>query len=516
MDLFKNTLKQLKKIWSNSDINQRAIFIGLPALTLALIIGVGWFSSRPQYIPLNSGDLTVSQASELKSKLDARNIPNKLNFAGSKILVPTNRRSEALLAVGDDIQVASSPGFAPGILNPPAKEELARIQKQRQLAETLKRMPAIESADVLLAIPAEDPFESFREPTTASVVLTLNSGKRFGRRQANSVIAIVSRAVEGLLPENITVSDHLGNMFTKDASGSDAEIASRLEYQRSYEAMLVAKTEDMLTKWLGPNKATVQISADIDFTRMTTAGEQFDTSGNLKSSEDITTTKKQTIGQQGAAGVAANGNAGGGGAGNSSPVLENTETQNTVYVYPKRTQTVEKLPGELKRLTVAAIVDLSSDAVGADPAATGTAATDPKEVTVAMVEANIKSAIGFDDVRDEISVIDAPLIGAQMLDTPAPFPVWEVVQMVLRNGSLGLASLLAFVFGMKMLKQVKPITITTTKSSDADRAKALNEISKQAQENPEVMAKVLSAFLDKSDAAANQDEAAGTTAKKAA
>ena len=61
---------------------------------LSVIVGVGVWSAQPEYVLLAT-DLSPKDAAEIKSKLDAEGVSNKLNYSGSAVLVPKQDFSRA-------------------------------------------------------------------------------------------------------------------------------------------------------------------------------------------------------------------------------------------------------------------------------------------------------------------------------------------------------------------------------------------------------------------------------------
>ena len=100
MSFFKSVYEQIKSQWERLETAQRVLFSAIAAFAVIAVVSIGWWSSRPQYIPL-AENLSPSRMAELKTALDAKGIPNKMNFSGSGILVPSSRVNEGRVAAGD-------------------------------------------------------------------------------------------------------------------------------------------------------------------------------------------------------------------------------------------------------------------------------------------------------------------------------------------------------------------------------------------------------------------------------
>jgi flagellar M-ring protein FliF len=149
------------------------------------------------------------------------------------------------------------------------------------------------------------------------------------------------------------------------------------DYKERVEQNLGAKVEDMLTTVLGPGRATVRVSAVIDMTSVNLVTETYDPTGKV--------TKKEEI--------------------KSNSETKKDETILTEYVVGKKVEQKVALPGEIKSLKVAAVVDLSPDvAADANQAEAGTEVA--KIMQLADVENLIKNALGLEQT-DALTVIDA-------------------------------------------------------------------------------------------------------------
>ena len=309
--------------------------------------------------------------------------------------------------------------------------------------------------------------------------------------QAQSIINDVAFAVEGLAPENVSLTDTLGTIYRHE-SGIGGGVVSRLDYELRKEMELVSSAESILVGILGPGKAIVRIDVEMDFTGKILKEEFYDPESSVKESERISTrTGKSTGGQvAGVAGVDSNtGRTGVSGGRDGEETSE--EEIDIKFATGKTTQTTEQVPGDIKRLTVAAAVDLSQQ----DGETEISDALDQ-----AKVEAIIKQAVGFDASRgDTIEVTVSSLLGMADAVPSAPEPsIWEQIHEPLEMVSLGLAALVACVFGLLVLRRLKPVVIekSTPSALDTQLAHRVSHLSRVAQDDPDAVAKVLSAWLD--------------------
>ena len=67
---------------------------------------------------------------------------------------------------------------------------------------------------------------------------------------------------------------------------------------------------------------------------------------------------------------------------------------------------------------------------------------------------------------------------------------------LVRNASLGIASLVALVLGYAVLKRIRPLPGSSAPAEESSRG--LETLGSLAEENPEVVARLLTAWLDES------------------
>lgn len=497
MDFLNKLTSQLLSLWNRWSITQRAGMVVALAASAATIVGVSFWATTPEYVFL-SDHLSPQQAAEAVSTLETNNISYRLNYSGSAISVSRKDLSRARLALKDIAVVGGDEPAAvsEGIWSDPTLHQ-ARMTRnlEQRLARTIMQMNSVRSATVHLTQGESSPFVRDRTAAKASVILDLQPKAVFSGADARGIVALVAHSVENLTPENVTVLDTAGRLLSS-AQGVDADVTGQLSYRNHLEADLASKAETILTQMLGPGRAVVRVTADIDFTATQRKEIRYDPESKVKVSETIHS-ESQAGGSRpsgGPAGAASNLDplvfkSGSGGAANK------VESNTTTYENAKTEDTVHQAPGRITRLTVAAVVQLPQAPAAADGQAAATAA-----VTRDQVENIIKQAVGFDSSRsDAIEVVSAPLTGnADLFQPPPSGSSWQDYTPLLRNISLALGSLVALVLGLMVIRRMQPIVVETESkgSLPTDVVLRLATLSQQARDNPEAVATVIRAWLD--------------------
>lgn len=493
MNSLKQIRDQLLAVWNRSSRATRSAYVAVAAGCLLLIVGVGIWSSRPQLVPLAT-NLSPTQAAQIIDLLDAEKITNKMNFSGSTVLVPKKDFNRARLVIKDIAGLPASnldeePTF-PGFLPDPGR---SLKRREQQIAQTLMRMNAIKHASVTLALPDPTPFALVHEesPATAAVVVELHPNAQFSRQSIGaSVASTVSYSVSGLTPENVTVFDTNGQRLFSGSEGGGS-IYDQLAHQRRVEADITAKAQRLLAQSLGEGASALSITADIDFTQRSSKKTTHDPDGSAKQSEDTeqTTVNGDRRLAQGPAGVESN-LRGQSGTDRGSYGSEKTEKYNTKYSVGTEEESLEEYGGTIKRLSIAATVDLSK-------VKNDSGQTHSKE----DIEELVKSAVGFEDKRgDNITLLVGKIIDATPLvdEVENGIPWWQKYERLVRSLSLGVAALVAFVIGLLVIRKLRPITVVESSDEDRGRRRSdlVDELSSKVHEHPEAVSRILATWLN--------------------
>lgn len=248
--------------------------------------------------------------------------------------------------------------------------------------------------------------------------MTLKPNATLTRAQVSGIVAFVSKAVEGLAPENVTVVDNKGNLISEPGGPEAGAVSSQLDYRRAVEGYLAEKAQAILIPALGAGRAVVKVTADINFQRLKEVRDTINPDQKALKTEKTTsrTTQSSGGGARGVAGAASNlalrQTGAVAAAGGSSTSTSKEEESESTFDYSRTRVELEDKLGGINRLTVAATVDLTAPEGGQPP------------LTKQAAESLIRQAIGFDEARgDAIQVVEAKLAaGAPAATAPTEPP----------------------------------------------------------------------------------------------
>lgn len=403
-----------------------------------LVIGCAgaalWWSGSTEYEILCAG-LKAEECSELTSSLREAGIDVRVVQAGTAVMVPSNRVNQArMVAAEQGLPSAGSQGFAafknPKIGITPFAERINYLNAlQNELAATISSLEAVRQCRVHLALPQKTAFRNKDTEPSASVFVALKGNRSLNAANVAGITNLVASAVQELDPEEVTLTDSRGRVLNgKGDNGVGVVAADQWDYRRTMEKDLADKAERMLTRVLGPGHCDVRVNAELEFQDSRETTREYDPDKKVIVSETIekeeSTGAGATVGgpvgtTQGASGGQ---NTGEKGANSGSSETQKTETE---YQVSESVQEVIRKGANIKRLSVAAFVDLPDD----NQASTGADGENPDVPGLQEIRDIVKDAVGFDEQRgDSLQVLESTFAsGAPALArTSEGIPSWAV------------------------------------------------------------------------------------------
>lgn len=425
-------LHRIALIWRKVSVVHRALL----AAVLVVCAIVGWllvqWARRPD-MRLLYQELSRSEASQITEKISEQGIPYTLRDGGTAVYVPKKHVYQLRLDLAKEgLPVGDQTGYklfdeekigvSPFVQNVNLKRAL-----QDELAMSIQMIDGVAHARVHIVNPEQKLFMAEEGQTTASVVLRLRPGYRLSPTMIAAITHLVSGGVKGLNAERVSIIDSDGNLLSGQSDPTLATGAGTVhDYKERVEQGMVKKAEDMLNMVLGPGRATVRVSAVVDMNSVSTIVETYDPTAKVVTKEEITSNSETDNGGTGQ-------NAGAG-------TEKKDEVTKTEYQVGKTVKQETMLPGEIKSLSVAAFVDLSSP----DPNAVGANGQPALIMQVAEVEEIIRTALGLKP-DDSLKVVNArfsrptePLLD----EKPSPWPRYLALAQHLSLGIMAICALI--------------------------------------------------------------------------
>jgi flagellar M-ring protein FliF len=441
---------------------------GVAAVLIALTMRLG---GQPQSLLFSSLDL--KEAGQITAILDQSGVKYEVAGDGSTILVPRDEvAATRLMLSGRGLPTNGSVGYeifddAPALGQTDFVQNLNRQRAlEGELARTIRSIQGVTAARVHLVLPKRQLFEDETETASASIVIG-GAGRALGGEQVRAIRNLVASAVPGLKPDQVTVVDEQGELLAGgDGGGEGLGAAATATARNEVEERIRRTVKELVEGVVGAGKARVQVTADLDRSRVTTQEEKFDPDGQVvRSTQTANENAAETKpgGPDGTVGAAQNiPGAQGAGAGGEAASNSGRQEETTNFEISRTTRTEVQEPGAIKRLSVAVVVD-GARPIGADGKPGPYAARSAEEMQ--RIEQLVRSAVGFDQQRgDQLTVTNLPFDrpAADTAGTEASSPFSFDKNDIMRGVELGVMLVVALLL---ILFVVRPMLKPGTPSS---------------------------------------------------
>jgi flagellar M-ring protein FliF len=468
-------MDQIKKLLESLSWKQMlSLVLAAAAVITALAIFSRWNRER-DFRPLYSS-LAQEDAAAVLAKVRESGSEFRISDNGSVVLVPSGRVAELRLQMAAaGLPKSGRIGFelfdktAFG-----ASDFTEQVNYHRALEGELERsvmsLAEVEQARVHITFAKESLFLDTRQPAKASVLVKLRPGAQLGSQNVAAICQLAASAVDGLLPEAVSVVDTRGNLLNRarkpSSPGDPAPSEEAFEYKQTLEHEVLAKINHTLEPLLGADKFRATASVECDFSSAEESAESYDPNKSVMVSSQKT---EDISGSSSASGVPGTASslprpaprpAGGG-----SAVTRRTE--NVSYQSSHTVRHVREPEGAIKRMWVALLVDSEVRYEGSGAKAKRIVEA-PSVDKLKAIHDLVAGVIGFNTERgDQLVVETLPFestVNPEQLPPPAPPPApvtWQ--EQFLKNKvfivgvGAGAALLLGLLFLiMRMTRNTQP------------------------------------------------------------
>ncbi|MGE5620282.1 MAG: flagellar basal-body MS-ring/collar protein FliF [Sphingomonadaceae bacterium] len=538
------------QVWRKLTLLQKGSLVAVALGALAAIFFLTQWAQRTEYSALFT-KLNESDAGAIVAKLKEQKIPYELADGGATVRVPADRVHEVRLDLASQgLPKGSSVGYelfdkmSFGLTDFAQKLNYQRAL-EGELARTISTLSGVQEARVHIVIPQDELFAAREKPATASVMLRLKAGTELDARQIRGVVNLVSRSVEGLEPENVTVVDGdgvtLSGQDDKSLLSSAGNSAQR-EAQKNYERALQQDIQTMLEQVLGPRKAVVRVSATLDWDQIESSSETYspaDKPSPVRSTREFVERSAVPLGD-GSLTVPSYPIDGRTPAGPVSPSVTPAPTPGaeatprptltaeealvvtdpkyerrevtTNYEISRQVERIVKAPGSVKRLSVSVLLDgqldeaVSSTISKVVTAAVGLDTNRGDTVVVASLPFDQTSKIAREKADEEAAQLELyTTVAKGALVVLSILVVLLLVRSVIKGlmraprpadlEALGAGAAVPQLQGQRVAEAVAAIN-APVKEDDVRPAQVLKDVTKLAQTEPKLVAQIVKSWLD--------------------
>ena len=486
--------------------NPKVPLIVAGAAAIAIVVAMVLWAKQPDYRTLFS-NLSDQDGGAIVTQLTQMNVPYRFSDNGGALEVPADKVHELRLRLAQQgLPKGGAVGFE---LLDQEKFGISQFSEQvnyqraleGELARTIETLGPLKSARVHLAMPKPTLFVREQKAPSASVTVNLQPGRALDEGQISAVVHLVSSAVAGLPPGNVTLVDQMGRLLTKSNTSARDLNDAQLKYATDVENRVQSRIEAILGPIVGTSNVHAQVTAQIDFADKEQTEEQYRPNGdaaqavmrsrqvneNLQvggpnpggvpgalsnqpapaNTAPITTpAQNQQNGQQGAQQQQTTT------AANAGP-RTSSRNETTNYEVDRTIRHTKMNTGDVQRLSVAVVVNYKTLPDGK-----------PLPLTteqMKQIEDLTREAMGYSEKRgDTLNVVNSPFSAVD--DTSGELPFWKTQSFIDQLIEAGRWLLVVIVAWLLWRKAVRPQIVRR-----AEEAKALKEQTLLREETQEAV-----------------------------
>ncbi|MDU1062144.1 MAG: flagellar basal-body MS-ring/collar protein FliF [Leclercia adecarboxylata] len=486
--------------------NPKVPLIVAGAAAIAIVVAMVLWAKQPDYRTLFS-NLSDQDGGAIVTQLTQMNVPYRFSDNGGALEVPADKVHELRLRLAQQgLPKGGAVGFE---LLDQEKFGISQFSEQvnyqraleGELARTIETLGPLKSARVHLAMPKPTLFVREQKAPSASVTVNLQPGRALDEGQISAVVHLVSSAVAGLPPGNVTLVDQMGRLLTK-SNTSDRDLNdAQLKYATDVENRVQSRIEAILGPIVGTSNVHAQVTAQIDFADKEQTEEQYRPNGDAAQAvmRSRQVNENLQIGGPNAGGVPGalsnqpapantapinapaqnqqNGQQGAqqqqtAAAANAGP-RTSSRNETTNYEVDRTIRHTKMNTGDVQRLSVAVVVNYKTLPDGK-----------PLPLTteqMKQIEDLTREAMGYSEKRgDTLNVVNSPFSAVD--DTSGELPFWQkqaFIELLIEAGRWLLVVIVAWLLWRKA---VRPQLVRR-----AEEAKALQERTLLREETQEAV-----------------------------
>ena len=270
MDVLNKTFTQVKTLFGSMTPGAR-VTTGL--LLAVVVVSVGFLfrqkiSGSQEYL-LGGRALSPSEIGAIEAAFAKANLDN-YSVEGNRVRIPCGKKAAYIGAMADgqalpaDFNVYLDEAISSGspFESRDQRDTRLKVARQKELALIIRSWKDIESAAVQFDMVEQGTFPRKKDFTAMVAVRPVGSGE-LDEERVRSIRHLVSSAIAGLKPENVTVSDlNAGRSYpgtSGDGLGPEGNVyaAAKREHERAY----TKKVRDVLAYVKG---AVIAVNVELD------------------------------------------------------------------------------------------------------------------------------------------------------------------------------------------------------------------------------------------------------------
>ena len=455
--LFGGLVVQFQEFYKSIGPTKR-IALTVSGFVIVIALGfVGFMASGKDYVVLIK-DVPAEQMSLLSSKLAAKNISYRIGEDGKSILVPNEflyaTQMQLMSEVGSanmgtiGLELFDKTDFG---INSYAQKVNYQRALQGELMRAINTLSAVKQSKVMLAIPQKKAIMEESIAPSASIVVSLHSGKTLTADQVRGIRFLVSNAVEGMDADRVTIIDETGKMLSRKSDGAIGASSEILELKSQVEKEFESRIDSILSKVVGQGKIVTRVDATINQKVVSSVEENVDPDkialrSMTTNEESLDGARTNPTGIPGSRSNLPGAEDNSGQVGFKQDVKKESKTINNEV--SKTVRNVREAAGGVEKISVAVLIDGVSTTTTTPDGKTETKWAPRSLEEIAKYETLVKSAVGFVAARGDSVKIESIQFQAEDFSESEKLLTniekKKLVQSLFKWGLLGFALMLFF------------------------------------------------------------------------
>ncbi|MDI6604108.1 MAG: flagellar basal-body MS-ring/collar protein FliF [Thermoanaerobacteraceae bacterium] len=497
MPVFINNIKNQAVDYWNKLETKRKYQIGIISLLIiGSIVLLVYLINRPNYEVLYSG-LNVKDAGAVIDKLkNDIKIPYKITGNGSTIMVPAQYKDEVRMKLATEGIPQGGFSFNDAMNNSLATTDQERRQKylyfvQNEIQNSLKTIDGVQDAKVNIVVPDQNNFALSNNESTASaaIMLVLKNGTTLSAQQINGITSYVSKSIEGLKPENVTIIDGNGKILVAQNDNNTDNANNQFELQNKVQNDLQNNIQSLLEQVFGPGNVIVRANVSLNFDKEVTDKVEWqpviDNKGIVRSTQELK--EVATGGAQGSPNGTPNNNTPQyPGSSNNNSSYNKTDTTINYEINQIKT-TLTSAQGKIQKISLGVVVnnnnlnssmkqqisDLVSNAAGG------------KNVSVTVQGIKFNTDL-LNQMKNQKNAAGFPYVWILLISVLIMIGVYSYLMFKRKKAAESLT-------GEEAVSLIRPIEEIDVEATEKDEKK--KQIEKFIKQKPEIVAQLIRTWL---------------------
>lgn len=370
---FRNIWNNIKEFWVNLESKKKKLIIGIFIGVVAIALIITLVLNNKDYVVLFN-NIDDEETVEVMKVLQENKVDYKYENDGT-ILIPGEQESSLRMQLAQSGHPRTGTNYDVFTQNIDfmttdyEKRKYEIFQLQERLQDSIETISGVKEAIVTINIPEDKSFawETNKKESSASVKINLENGYSLSASQANGIMQLIVKSIEGLKEENVAIIDTAGNsLVVSNEMQQTNTIKLKLEIEKQFEEETEKNVTEFLAKIYGVENVKVSAKSTINFDKKISEMLQYlpDEDTNLgvpsetKNDREITG-PGETVG--GVAGAETNAEV----PTYPGVVIEGEniyfkDSNSINYLVSQLKEQIEHNPGKVEELTVAAVINRAS------------------------------------------------------------------------------------------------------------------------------------------------------------